>query len=283
MKQSIFLLLLILFLGEELVAQTIDTLTNKSVIKLKSAGLSNEIIKSTIQGAPCKFDISVDGLIILKKAGLTDDVINTMVTRNGISVTSPTTSKNPKTPTLSTSGDMTSGIYYCKGNPCTLTDVEASVYSQAKIGSGILTSLTYGIAKTKMKATLSGEKSQLQILETNPIFYFYFDKNTSGNLGTQSQFLFSNATSPNEFFLVKFTVAKQNREVVTGSVNSYAGMTSGIDDKCKVSFKFEKVSQGVYKVYTEQPLGKGEYAFMYAGSAAAYTATTQKVYDFGVQ
>jgi hypothetical protein len=56
------------------------------------------------------------------------------------------------------------------------------VYSQAKMGSGILTSMTYGIAKTKMKATLSGNKANLQIEKKKPVFYFYFEKNNTNNL-----------------------------------------------------------------------------------------------------
>ncbi len=284
--KTCFTFLLCLTTCFSLQAQTTDTLTNKAVIKLKSAGLSSDIIKSTILASPCKFDLSVDGLIALKKSGLSEDVINTMVGKNS-SLTAKTENSNASSDNSlsnnNSSNDISSGVYYCKGNPCNLIDIEASVYSQAKIGSGIMIGLTYGIAKTKMKATLSGEKSQMQIEVTNPVFYFYFDKSNSNSLGNNgSQFLFASATSPNEFLLVKFSIAKKNREVVTGSVNSYAGMTSGIDNKCKVPFKYEKTSQGVYKVYTDQPLAKGEYCFMYAGSAASTSGNAQRVYDFGI-
>ena len=85
------------------------------------------------------------------------------------------------------------------------------------------------------------------------------------------------------FLLFTLSNNKKSREVVTGSWNSYAGMSSGIDDKYKIAFKYEKVSPGVYKVYTEKPLDAGEYCFMYAGGTATYgTAPLQKVYDFGV-
>jgi hypothetical protein len=61
-------------------------------------------------------------------------------------------------------------------------------------------------------------------------------------------------------------------------------MSSGIDDNNKISFKFEKVSQGVYKVFTEQELEEGEYCFMYAGGTSIYgNAPLQKVYDFGIK
>lgn len=259
-----------------------DTITNKTIIQLKDAGLSSAIIKAKIQGSVCRFDLSTDALIGLKKAGLSDEVITEMLSSNNAAAANP----NNPAPAADTVSKVTPGIYYCKGKDCELTELEASVYSQAKMGSGLLTALTYGIAKTEMKATLSGDKANLQIDETSPVFYFYFDKSVSNNFGNNGNqmFWFASATSPNEFLLVKFTTVKKSREVITGSWNSYEGMSSGISDKNKISFKYEKISQGVYKVYTEQPLKKGEYCFMYAGGTATYgTAPLQKVYDFGIK
>lgn len=284
-RYTFIMLLLVAFVSTTKAQTKIDTVTNKTVIQLKGAGLSSDIIKAKIQGSVCNFDLSTDALISLKKAGLSDDLITTMLNKSN-SASANTVNSNNSVSSADTSKNVSAGIYYCKGKPCDLLELEASVYSQAKMGSGILTSLTYGIAKTKMKATLSGDKANLQIEETKPTFYFYFDKSNSnsfGNNGTQA-FWFSAATSPNEFLLIKFTATKKSREVVTGSWSGYAGMSSGIDDKNKISFKYEKNSQGIYRVYTEQPLEKGEYCFMYAGGTATYgTAPLQKVYDFGIK
>lgn len=278
LRYTLFLLVSLVFsFSSE--AQT-DTVTNKTVIQLKSAGLSSDIIKSKIQGSPCRFDLSTDALIALKKANIPDDVITAMLSKSN------TTTASSQTGAVENETNVTPGIYYCKGQPCKLTELEASVYSQGKMGSGILTAMTYGVAKTKMKATLSGDKANLQVAERKPTFYFYFDKSSSNNFGNNGvqSFWFASATSPNEFLLVKFSTTKKSREVVTGSWNSYAGLSSGIDDKNKVSFKYEKVSQGVYKVFTEQALEEGEYCFMYAGGTAVYgNAPLQKVYDFGIK
>lgn len=284
-RYTLIMLVLTAFVSSTNAQNKIDTVTNKTVIQLKGAGLSSDTIKAKIQGSVCSFDLSTDALISLKKAGVPDDVITAMLNKNNVASSNLSNSNN-SIAYADTVKSVSPGIYYCKSKPCELMELEASVYSQAKMGSGILTSLTYGIAKTKMKATLSGDKANLQVEETSPTFYFYFDKSNSnsfGNNGAQS-FWFASATSPNEFLLVKFTATKKSREVVTGSWNSYAGMSSGIDDDNKISFKYEKVSQGVYRVYTEQPLKKGEYCFMYAGGTATYgAAPLQKVYDFGVK
>lgn len=284
-RYTIIIILLTAFASTIEAQNKIDTVTNKTVIQLKGAGLSSDIIKVKIQGSVCIFDLSTDALISLKKAGVSDDVITTMLNKSN---TTSTNISNPNNtaPLPETEKNIDPGIYYCKGKNCDLIELEASVYSQAKAGSGILTSLTYGFAKTKQKATLSGDKANLQIDEPNPSFYFYFDKSNSnsfGNNGAQS-FWFASATSPNEFLLVKFTTTKKSREVVTGSWNSYAGMSSGIDDNNKISFKYEKISKGEYRVYTEQQLKKGEYCFMYAGGTATYgNAPLQKVYDFSIK
>ena len=271
------LLIFSIFLTLTVKSQTVkpDTLTNQTVIDLKMAGFNATIIKAKIAASYCSFDVSTNAMISLKKAGIPDDVITAMVSKINTASTSIIDSVQSTAP----------GIYYCKGQPCDLMELEPSVYSQAKTGSSILTSLTYGIAKTKAKATLSNPHANLQLDEKSPQFYFYFDKSTTNNFGNNSAttYWFASATSPNEFILIKFTTTKKSRDVVTGSWNSYAGMSSGIDDSNKISFKYEKISAGVYKVYTEQPLEKGEYCFMYAGGSATYGAPMQKVYDFGIK
>jgi S1-C subfamily serine protease len=56
-----------------LVAQ--QSLNNDSVIKLIKAGLSDDLIVSTVNASPGTYDTSADGVIALKKAGASDKVI----------------------------------------------------------------------------------------------------------------------------------------------------------------------------------------------------------------
>lgn len=286
MKRVSLFLLCITYL--QLYSQTTnqEIVTNNTVIELYKAGLGKTVIISKINTSVCQFDLSTEKLIELKKSGISDEIIDAMLAYKSGNNNSNISPNNQQTQNAVTKGDLPSGIYYCKGSPCELVELEPSVYSQAKTGSGLLTAITYGLAKTKNKATLSGDKANLQIEDSLPAFYFYFDKSQSGNLsGSQQMGWFSAATSPNEFLLVKFTLSsdKKSREVVTGSWNSYEGMTSGIDNAQKISFKHEKVSQGVYKVYLEKAIPKGEYCFMYAGGTTAYGSPLQKVFDFGIK
>jgi len=60
------------------------------------------------------------------------------------------------------------------------------------------------------KAVLAGANAALQIPNSRPVFYFYFEEKNSG-LSRTNYF----ATSPNEFSLVKMDVKKSGREVVS--------------------------------------------------------------------
>jgi hypothetical protein len=62
-----------------LVAQ--QSLNNDSVIKLVKAGLSDDLIVSTINAAPGDYDTSADALISLKTAGASDKVVTAIVAK----------------------------------------------------------------------------------------------------------------------------------------------------------------------------------------------------------
>jgi hypothetical protein len=62
-----------------LVAQ--QAMNNDSVIKLVKAGLSDDLIVSTINGSPGAYDTSADGIIALKTAGVSDKVVAAVVAK----------------------------------------------------------------------------------------------------------------------------------------------------------------------------------------------------------
>ncbi len=58
-----------------------QVLNNDSVIKLVKAGLSDDLITSTISSSPGVYDTSADGMIALKSAGVSDRVVAAMVSK----------------------------------------------------------------------------------------------------------------------------------------------------------------------------------------------------------
>jgi hypothetical protein len=54
-------------------------LTNADVVKMVKGGLQESTILSVIGAAECDFDVSVDGLLALKSAGISDRVMDAML------------------------------------------------------------------------------------------------------------------------------------------------------------------------------------------------------------
>jgi hypothetical protein len=74
---KIILTVLLLAYCPLIVAQ--QALNNDAVIKLVKAGLSDDLIVSTINASPSAFDSSADGIIALKAAGVSDKVVAAVV------------------------------------------------------------------------------------------------------------------------------------------------------------------------------------------------------------
>ena len=59
--------------------QSQKPITNADVAKMVKAGLSESIVVATIQANPGNYDTSTDGVIKLKKSGVTDSEIKAML------------------------------------------------------------------------------------------------------------------------------------------------------------------------------------------------------------
>lgn len=77
MRKSLIALVVFLAFCPLLIAQ--QALNNDGVIKLVKAGLSDDLIVSTINASPGAYDSSANGLIALKTAGASDKVVTAIV------------------------------------------------------------------------------------------------------------------------------------------------------------------------------------------------------------
>jgi hypothetical protein len=281
MRKS-FLVVVFLAFCPLLVAQ--QTMNNDAIIKLVKAGLSEDLIISTVNGSTGQYDTSADGIIALKTAGVSDKVVAAIVMKasgggaaapakptlaDDGSVIAPTNNPgNPDDPASS----HDAGIYiYNDGAPTgsKMTLIEPSIYTQGKTGGIFASAMTYGIAKVKVKAVIRGARSNMRVSSENPVFYFYFEQQGAGLSYGSS---FGGTSTPNEYTLLKFDVKGDSRETVTASANAF-GASSGNDEKATTGFTFTKLRPGVYKVVLSAPLKPGEYGFV----VSAYS----RVFDFG--
>ncbi len=74
---------------------------NDSVVKMVKAGMSDDIVISTIDSQPAHFALDSTDLIALKQAGVSDKVMAAMIAKNNPAAT---------TAAGSTSGSLTSAI-----------------------------------------------------------------------------------------------------------------------------------------------------------------------------
>ena len=254
-------------------SQTGEVMTNKTIIDLEKVGLGKEVLKSKIQSSPCNFDLSTDGLISLKKAGVPDDIITAMLSKS----TAPSTTAATVTSTIPTN----SGIYYVDSTTNNYIEFDPSILTNQKSGGlgEVLKQSVSGLFNAKQRASLSGTQAHTQFNTATPVFLFVFDTAAKGF--SNSNTLFGTVQSPNEFFLVKMKVEKRSREIVVGKENSIKS-DIGIDDDIKVAFTSKKLRKGAYEVTPAFFLKSGEYCFMFAASSM-YGGQSHKVYDFSVK
>jgi chromosome segregation ATPase len=85
MKKHISLILTGLFIAVMVNAQTPETLTNSSVIKMSKANLSDELITDMIRNSPVNFDLSDSALKKMAAEGVSTSVIQSMKSAGGTS------------------------------------------------------------------------------------------------------------------------------------------------------------------------------------------------------
>lgn len=98
--KPIFLLIITQILTITVFAQT-EVLTNKDVIMMAQAGLNKELIIKKIKDSDGKYDASAQNLIDLKKAGVDDSIIETMMEKAATPAVKPDQQYSDSQPSVS--------------------------------------------------------------------------------------------------------------------------------------------------------------------------------------
>ena len=254
-----------------------DTLNNSVIIKLVTAKLGEKLIINKIKTSPVHFDISADGLIQLKKNGVSDSIVSYMVVKQ--SQIDDFQKENQLN--NSTDSEFTiqkSGIYFgSDGQKFTKLDPTM-----------LTTSYEMGFyTPGKYVLSLDGSFANYTITKTSLIYFNFIpskkDLNSTNNSGSTNsdymdaiinQMVGGNvAISPNEFKLVKLKVKKNKRKFYQ---NSNRIMQPGtIKGKFIVNFKYEKVSEYTYKITLPSDLEPGQYCFVYLSGSKAFDFTIE--------
>jgi hypothetical protein len=278
MKKIITIALILFFLKTS--GQDKNVVTNETIIELRKAQFSNELIISKINSSECLFQLGTGDMILLKKAGIEDTVMQAMINKDSRK------KDEPKSPAASPYDKLTPGIYALDSMTATVSEIEPAIVTNRRTG-GPGDVLGGKIFTTKTKLVLDGRESKQKLARINPVFIFVFDENdrtfnTHENpMGYFGHGIPTNVQSPNEFALLQMKSVKNTREFVVAKQSTIH--SSGTDN---IAFIFKKLKTGIYMVTLEKPLKVGEYGFMIAQPLSENTIfdniSNEKVYDFGI-
>jgi len=251
-------------------------LTNESVAQLASAGLPDRLVIAKIKAAKSvHFDTSPAGLKALSAAGIHEDIIEAMISREDAgrvdSSPQPTASAVPASNPDDPMSPHEVGVYFVKDGKMLAIDPEVF---QGEKHTGMLKMMaTQGFAKMQLKSILRGAHAPTQIADPNPTFYFYFGKEDASPAISFSP----EPKSLREYLLVKLEVTKEDRllETLEGSNMNAAA-------KSAVKFNYSEIAARAYKVTPNTPLAPGEYCFFPGAGEMGPMAPMARVYDFGI-
>lgn len=270
MLRAFFVLVLIL-ISTMTVSASAQTFGNESVIALHNAGLGEGTIITKINSLPCGYDVSTDALIALKRSGLSDRVMASMVDRCTSSVRAQGTDSASADVTIK----RTPGIYLSQD---WLAPKKLLMIRPIVSGGTRTTGIGSIVFPMKSMLVIPQDRSQNLAQSRRPVFFFYFDvadRNVS-DFGTERS---RAAQSPTEFSLIKFKLKNNSREIEVGRMSTYyvTNVQKGVKAKDVYSFVPEEIGDGIFKVEPLADMLPGEYAFIFSGESGR-----SRVYDFSV-
>jgi hypothetical protein len=253
-----------------------QALNNDAVIKLVKAGLSDDLIVSTINGSAGAYDTSADGIIALKTAGASDKVVAAIVLKASAPATKAAAPGAAPAPVAADPDDPASphdpGVYLL----ATEQGKQKMIFID-RVGAGGAKAHR-GFVSASMKAEIPGPHASVRTVESMPTFYMYFPADSGLGEGQVNSI-----SSPTQFSLIDLEDKKDHRETSIAKVGMFSSISYGNDTKKTSLFSTERIRSHVYKITTSVSLKPGEYAFIATMSVAgSATGATVVIYDFGV-
>ncbi len=245
--------LLAVLLTTSATADAQETLTNQSIVEMVKAGLSERVVIAKIRNSPTKFDTQTDALIALKKNGISEKIIEAMM--------SPSAPPASSAPAGSAAVAPAAAPGPAQSRPTVYQIVAGKEVELMAAGTEVQRNSARYSRSTEV--VIAGNKSKFRTAERQPVFVL--------------------TTSPAEMPLVKLDPGKSDRNLKVGSGSHvpYGGSTStrGIRGEDMIEVDAERDSRGFYRVKPRTPLAPGEYGFVATRGGSPMGSS---IYDFGV-
>ena len=244
---------------QESLEQRTGQLAVEDVVALVEAGLGEDVVIEKLRQNATPFDLSIDQLLALKQAGVSSEVIKTMMNPGaGTTVAGPAAvAKNPNWP-AEIPNEL--GLYTKVEGKVSYLEPEVVTW---KVRGKLMGAATRGLAGGHLNGVVRGRNSRYQI--SMPLELFI---------------VVPEGTSANENQCVSMRQKERQREfrIMTAGI-----VKAGTADKNFVFFDAEKVASRLYRIELTQ-LEPGEYGFVPPGQALQSSkGSVGKIYSFGVE
>lgn len=241
-------------------------LSVEDVIKLAKAGISDDVIVAQIKKRPQPFDLTTDQLLQLKASNVSDRVIDEMVGTNAApsppvrsNAVAPTEPHQPVVPTDIQS--LSDGFYYRDSQGWkALEPISMSGGGLKHAGKMLVPGLT-----PQMVWTFRGTSAPVQVREMRPTFCIKELPSLSGIAGRTGR----------DVVIVRFDKKADHRELQTTNGGNMFTFKSGLSKDRTPDVTTKEVSDGVFIVTPNEDLKPGEYLL-------TFSALGVSGYDFGI-
>jgi hypothetical protein len=239
------------------------TLTNASVVRMVSAGLSDDLVIQAIGAQPGDYKTDADGLVDLKDAGVSERVITAMInkgrrkiTPGGEAAVSGDAAVQAPAP-ISEVSEI--GVYY-KDRNGTWQPLQTEVV-HIKSGGWLKSTATHGIIKQDRNGHLNGRESKLALQAPVEILVYA-----------------APSVDIAEYDFLRFRLNSNSREFrsLTGGVFH---STSGAE-RDEVEFHPAKAGPRAWRFTVDRSVGGGEYGILPPGTGNVTNGG--KIYTFAI-
>jgi len=223
------------------------------------AGFKEETIIEAIHANEPRYDTSVEALVALKNAGVSEKVISTMLAATRARAGAPNIDGEGGT----LPGEI--GVYALKDWRYVELAVEAVEWRSKFFNP---TTTVGNLTRNRLTAQLKSPQSQLQLSGAVELLVVC----PEGVSATQYHFLRAEPNKDKREFRVDFQV-----------LNNGVLLALGGSGKSAMRFEAKKVGAGKFRILLRE-MGKGEYAFLPPGTVAHPGASAvDKMYTFGLR
>jgi hypothetical protein len=252
-----------------LVAQ--QALNNDSIIRMVKAQLSDDVIVATINASPGAYDTSADGLIALKKAGVSDKVISVIVAKSAPAASGPASpdSAAPSNPDASAPAaplppgvDNIGAYYKDSGGNWQPLPSEVVIFQSGGVVKHVASA---GLVKEDLNGLVGGMRSRLVV--TTPVTFILH---------------VPQGRTASDYELVRLHVVANNRQFQSVTGGLIHESSSSLRDE--IDFTSKEIGPSAYQIVLSNELGEGEFGFLAPQDALSpkTPASSGQIFTFAI-